>query len=106
LTKLAHLFAILLELHCVAGYRDHDFASVGRAPIKVRIDTIDEDFQTGRAVVMGTHQERGKDRSQWYILSDEDSARVKEGKTYSLVRSRSIRSADPFVLTCQQVRTD
>jgi hypothetical protein len=103
-TKLAHLFAILLELHCVAGYRDHDFASVGRAPIKVRIDGIDE--AEGKTVVIGAWNEHGRERFQWFIIGDEDSLRVKEGQTYSLVKSRSIRCADPFVLTCQQVRTD
>jgi hypothetical protein len=103
-TKLAHLFAILLELHCVAGYRDHDFASVGRAPIKVRIDGIDE--SEGKTVVIGAWNERGRERFSWFILGDECGGRVKEGQTYSLVKSRSIRSADPFVLTCQQVRTD
>ena len=105
MTKLVHALCLFLEIHCMAGYRDHQFSSVGRAPIKVRIEGIEENYTGEGVVALCGWRERGKDRSQWFVFT-EDAARVKEGQTYSLVRTRAIKNADPFVLTCQKARVD
>lgn len=104
--KLVHALCLCLELHCMAGFRDHQYSSVGRAPLKIKVESVDEIYATGQCIVFGSFQERGKARSEWFVLGDEDGARVKEGKTYSMVRARSIRSPDPFALTCQKARVD
>jgi hypothetical protein len=105
LTNLAKLLCLILELHCMAGLRDQQYSSVGRAPIKVKIESIDDGYSGEGIVALCGWQERGKPRNEWFVFT-EDAARVKEGQTYSLVRSRSIRNPDPFALTCKQARVD
>jgi hypothetical protein len=105
LTKLAHLLCIILEVHCMAGLRDPYFASTKPVPLKVTVADIDDSYD-GKCNALLCWQEKGHPCSMWTVLCDEDGYRVKRNQSYSLVRSRSIRHADPFVLTCQQVRAD
>jgi hypothetical protein len=97
LTKLAHLLCIILEVHCMAGLRDPYFQSVKPVPLKATVEDIDKSYD-GRCVALLAWKDKGVPCSKWLILNAEDCGRVKIGKTYSLVRSRSIKSPDPYTI--------
>lgn len=96
--KLVHALTLVLELHCMAGFRDPHFASVKPVPLKAVLEDLDESYD-GRAVALLSWRDKGVGCSMWMMLNEEDASRVKVGKTYSLVKSRSIRHADPYTIT-------
>jgi hypothetical protein len=101
LTKLSTALLLILEVHCMAGLRDPYFASVGRAPIKVTVTAKDDDWGLGKCKCAAEFNwvERGEHWSGWYrVLSDDDGHRIQPGRSYSLVKVRSIKFADPFTI--------
>lgn len=103
----ASLLTLVIELNCMAGFRDREFSSVGRAPVRIEIvDKQDEGVNSGSCIVQGEWTERGRKREEFFFLSKEDFDRVQVGKRYSFVKTRAIKHADPWTVTCYKARAD
>jgi hypothetical protein len=98
-TKLVHALCLFLELHCMAGFRDHQFSSIGRAPLKVMVDDKDDtELFPQRRYLHVSYKHMGVNRERWLIVSDAEFDRVEVGKSYSLVKTQAIQRPDKYAI--------
>lgn len=101
--RLASILCLVLEAHCMAGLRDQQYSSIGRASIVVKIDDKeDTEFIPNERYLRVTFTKSGAECSRWLVVRPEEFERAQLGRSYSLVKVRALRHADPWAIEFEE----